>query len=179
MEQELARAYQKNGVIGLVYITPFRWDYGDYSLRNQDIVNFSLMGLSERKFRFALNLIGIMIGCAAIIGLIGITEGLSVNINAQLGTLGTNTINVVPERTQGPQAQFESGSELDWRDLDLIKDMDHVELVSPTISGKIATYNSRGGTYTSPITGIGPEYLQINEAIGLEMVGSSSEMMTT
>ena len=69
------------------------------------------MGLSERKFRFALNLIGIMIGCAAIIGLIGITEGLSVNINAQLGTLGTNTINVVPERTQGPQAQFESGSE--------------------------------------------------------------------
>ena len=123
------------------------------------------MGLSERKFRFALNLIGIMIGCAAIIGLIGITEGLSVNINSQLGTLGTNTINVVPERTQGPQAQFESGSELDWRDLDLIKDMDHVELVSPTISGKIATYNSRGGTYTSPITGIGPEYLQINEAI--------------
>ena len=134
-------------------------------MRSRDVVYFSLIGLSERKFRFALNLIGIMIGCAAIIGLIGITEGLSVNINEQLGTLGTNTINVVPERTQGPQAQFETGSELDWRDVDQIRDMIHVDLVSPTISGKIASYNSRGGTYTSGVTGIDTSYFQINEAI--------------
>ena len=46
-----------------------------------DIARMSLDSLSERKFRFALNLIGILIGCTAVTGLISITQGLSSDIN--------------------------------------------------------------------------------------------------
>lgn len=106
-----------------------------------------------------------MIGCIAIIGLIGITEGLSLNINEQLGTLGTNTITIITARTQGPQAQFETGTELDWRDVDIIKEIAYVESVSPLVSGKIASYRTREGTYTSSIVGIDHNYFHINEAI--------------
>lgn len=137
-------------------------------LRSQDVIKYSLVGLSERKFRFSLNIIGIMIGCMAIIGLIGLTEGLSVNIDEQLGSLGTNTITVVTARTQGPQAQFETGSELDWRDVEIIERLVHVELVSPLISGKIGEYTTRGGSFSSSVIGVDTNYFIINEAIEIE-----------
>ncbi len=54
----------------------------------------SLQGLNSRKFRFALNLIDILIGCAAITGSTSLTQELSDNITGQLGGLGANTITV-------------------------------------------------------------------------------------
>jgi hypothetical protein len=39
-------------------------------MRLIDIVGYSTRGVSERKLRFALNLIGVLIGCTAITELI-------------------------------------------------------------------------------------------------------------
>lgn len=134
----------------------------------RDTLSYSLRGISETKFRFFLNLLGIVIGCMAITGLISITEGLNNNINDQLGTLGTNTITVTPERTQGPQAQFQTGSELDYRDVTEISKIPNVALVSPTISGKIGFYTVKGKTYSSFTSGIDENFFIINESIELE-----------
>ena len=62
----------------------------------RDIFGSAWTGVKTRKFRFALNLIGILIGCAAVTGLISLTQGLSNNISGQLGTLGASTITVTP-----------------------------------------------------------------------------------
>jgi len=137
-------------------------------LNFRDTLSYSLRGISETKFRFFLNLLGIVIGCMAITGLISITEGLNNNINDQLGTLGTNTITVTPERTQGPQAQFQTGSELDYRDVTEISKIPNVALVSPTISGKIGFYTVKGKTYSSFTSGIDENFFIINESIELE-----------
>jgi putative ABC transport system permease protein len=104
----------------------------------------------------------------AITGLISITEGLNTNINDQLGTLGTNTITVTPERTQGPQAQFQTGSELDYRDVTEIRKIPNVSLVSPMISGKIGVYTVKGKTYSSFVSGIDENFFLINESIEIE-----------
>lgn len=133
-----------------------------------DTLSYSVRGISETKFRFLLNLLGIVIGCMAITGLISITEGLNNNINDQLGTLGTNTITVTPERTQGPQAQFQTGSELDYRDVTEISKIPNVALVSTTISGKIGVYTVKGKTYSSFTSGIDENFFIINESIELE-----------
>ena len=133
-----------------------------------DTLNYAVRGITETKFRFLLNLLGIVIGCMAITGLISITEGLNNNINDQLGTLGTNTITVTPERTQGPQAQFQTGSELDYRDVTEISKIPNVALVSPTISGKIGVYTVKGETYSSFTSGIDENFFIINESIELE-----------
>ena len=133
-----------------------------------DNIYYSLRGISETKFRFLLNLVGIIIGCMAITGLISITEGLNSNINDQLGTLGTNTITVTPERTQGPQAQFQTGSELDYRDVTEIQKIPNVSLVSPMISGKIGVYTVKGKTYSSFVSGIDENFFMINESIEIE-----------
>jgi putative ABC transport system permease protein len=137
-------------------------------LNYRDTLSYSVRGITETKFRFLLNLLGIVIGCMAITGLISITEGLNNNINDQLGTLGTNTITVTPERTQGPQAQFQTGSELDYRDVTEISKIPNVALVSPTISGKIGVYTVKGNTYSSFMSGIDENFFIINESIELE-----------
>ena len=61
-----------------------------------DIASMAVEGLNERKFRVALNIVGILIGCAAVTGLLSITHGMSSEINEQLELLGTSTIMVLP-----------------------------------------------------------------------------------
>ena len=65
-------------------------------MRIEDIAIISANSLTERKFRFALNLIGILIGVAAVTGLISLTQGMNATISGELGAFGGNTITVLP-----------------------------------------------------------------------------------
>ena len=65
-----------------------------------DIAQLSLESLRERKFRFTLNLIGILIGCTAVTGLVSITQGLSNDVNRQLEVFGPQNIMVIPGQIQ-------------------------------------------------------------------------------
>ncbi len=53
-------------------------------MKLNDIAIISANSLTERKFRFALNLIGILIGCAAVTGLISLTQGMNAEISGEL-----------------------------------------------------------------------------------------------
>jgi len=57
-------------------------------LNTKDIALMAFSGIRDRKFRFALNLLGILIGCAAVTGLVSITQGMNTEINSQLNILG-------------------------------------------------------------------------------------------
>lgn len=134
-----------------------------------DIAFISANSLSERKFRFALNLIGILIGCAAVTGLISLTQGMNAEINGELGALGGNTITVIPGRMgpgQGMGTQVIPT--LDWRDVELLEELPDVDLVAPTVSGGAASYSLKGDPYLVSVTGISDIYFQINEGTELE-----------
>ena len=73
----------------------------------QDIALISFGGIRDRKFRFALNLLGILIGCAAVTGLISVTQGMNTEINSQLDILGANSITIIP--TTGEDMSMASG----------------------------------------------------------------------
>jgi len=62
----------------------------------QDIITISFSGITDRKFRFALNLLGILIGCAAVTGLISVTQGMNTEISSQLDILGANSLTIIP-----------------------------------------------------------------------------------
>ncbi|MCW4049159.1 MAG: hypothetical protein NWE89_05415 [Candidatus Bathyarchaeota archaeon] len=59
-----------------------------------DLFRMSVEGLGERKFRVSLNLVGILIGCAAITGLISMTQGMKTDITDQLDIFGATSIQV-------------------------------------------------------------------------------------
>jgi len=136
--------------------------------------------LSERKFRFALNLLGIMISCAAVTGLISLTQGMNNEITSQMGILGTSTITIIPgtqmssmmESSQeggfmgapGRSSMPFSTSELDWRDIDILEKMHGIDIIEPGVSGGQGTYIRKGETFSVSVDGITDAYFEINEA---------------
>ncbi len=138
-------------------------------MKISDIAFISANSLGERKFRFALNLIGILIGCAAITGLISLTQGMNADISGELGALGGNTITVIPGR-MGPGQGMSNGVTvtLDWRDLTMLEELPDVDLVAPTVSGGGATYSLKGDIYMVSVTGVTDVYFQINEGTEVE-----------
>lgn len=59
-----------------------------------DLFKLSLQNLSRRKLRAYLTMIGIFIGIAAVVALIGLGEGLRMAITAQFGFLGSDVLSV-------------------------------------------------------------------------------------
>ena len=60
----------------------------------KDYAAFSLKSLKSRKLRSWLTMIGIFIGIAAVISLIGLGEGLRLAITSQFGFLGPDILSV-------------------------------------------------------------------------------------
>jgi putative ABC transport system permease protein len=126
-----------------------------------DIFKMSGQGVQERKFRFALNLLGILIGCTAITGLISITQGLSNDVTSQLDVFGPTNIIIIPGEVR--QGQGIVGDTLSWRDLEMIEKVSKVEAATPIIANKFCEFTVRGRTFRTDLYGITHEYLEINK----------------
>jgi len=60
------------------------------------IVRISLLALNKNKLRTALTMLGIIIGVASVVAMMGIGQGSSESIKAQVNNLGTNMIIIFP-----------------------------------------------------------------------------------
>ncbi len=67
-----------------------------------EYLRLSLRSLSNRRLRSWLTMLGIFIGIAAVVSLIGLGEGLRNAINSQFGFLGTDIIAVTASGGMGP-----------------------------------------------------------------------------
>ncbi len=65
-------------------------------MRPADLLKFALRALRERKLRAVLTIIGIVIGPATIVALVGATQGYSAASTAQFKSLGATSIFVSP-----------------------------------------------------------------------------------
>ncbi|MDO8553430.1 MAG: ABC transporter permease, partial [Candidatus Micrarchaeota archaeon] len=65
-------------------------------MKSSDVIAYSIKNLKHRQLRSWLTILGIVIGIAAIVSLISISEGLNEEINKQLSGFGANIINIVP-----------------------------------------------------------------------------------
>ena len=130
-----------------------------------DIFLVAINGLSERKFRFALNLVGILIGCAAITGLISVTEGLQTSVTGQLNMFGPSNMIIIPGQLQ--QQVTVAGSTLNWRDVDIISKVDYVKGVTPIIANKFAEYSIKGRYFRTDVYGVERKYKELNPSTEL------------
>ncbi len=125
-----------------------------------NIVDFAILsveGISERKFRFTLNIIGILIGCAAVTGIISMTAGMRTSIVDDISIFGSNTIQVYPVR--GGEEAF---TVLDWRDLNRLKQIPGVEAAAPVQAGRYGTYEHKGEVYRNELAGIDDAYFIVH-----------------
>jgi putative ABC transport system permease protein len=136
-----------------------------------DIIGSAWNGVKSRKFRFALNLIGILIGCAAITGLISLTQGLGNNVSGQLSSLGASTITITSggNAFANPGAGGGGGSTatrvLDYKVVNQISKISDISYTVPVDSGGSVSYSINGKTYYYSVTGSTDDYFKVNPSI--------------
>ena len=139
----------------------------------QDIITISFSGITDRKFRFALNLLGILIGCAAVTGLISVTQGMNTEISSQLDILGANSLTIIP--TTGEEMSMASGPSsmiiplfLSWKEIEIIEDIQGIESVAP-VQRNYGSYTITGNTRITTIMGMGYNIFDINPSFEVEL----------
>jgi putative ABC transport system permease protein len=71
-------------------------------LRLADLARQATVGLRTRKLRAGLSALGIAIGVAAIVGVLGLSASSAAGLNAEIAALGTNLLTVSPgQNTNG------------------------------------------------------------------------------
>ena len=93
-----------------------------------DFISLSFQSAKSRKLRSWLTVLGIVIGVAAIIGLITVSQGLESAITDQFNKFGTNRLFVWPKQVAG---SFNFGQELTTEDVKVAERMPDFKWVTP------------------------------------------------
>jgi len=125
-------------------------------------------GLLGNRTRSALTMLGILIGVSAVILLVAVGNGASVQINNQVQSLGANVIYVYPSNARGSggvSQGFGTGQSLTQADVDALnskqQDPDVVAAIPIAQSGGQITYGNQN--YFAPTTGTTPDFPQIRD----------------
>jgi putative ABC transport system permease protein len=125
-------------------------------------------GLLANRLRSSLTMLGILIGVAAVILLVAVGNGASVQINNQIQALGANVIFVYPSNakgTGGVSQGFGTSQTLTMADVDAInskqQDPDVVAAVPIAQTGGQITYANKN--YFAPTTGTSVDFPQVRD----------------
>jgi putative ABC transport system permease protein len=106
------------------------------SKKATNIVRVAFRALARNKLRSLLTALGIIIGVACVVAVVGIGEGARIQAENQLKSLGTNFLMVMPGSvtSSGARAGFGASSKLSEDDVDAIrKEVSTVSYISASI----------------------------------------------
>lgn len=103
-------------------------------LRPTDLARVASVGLRTRRTRAALSALGIAIGIAAMVAVLGISESSKAGLIAELDRLGTNLLTVTPGQTFfGEAAELPAAADRAVRNLAAVEDAAAVTTVEATV----------------------------------------------
>jgi putative ABC transport system permease protein len=125
----------------------------------------SFRSLRANKMRSALTMLGMIIGVAAVIVMVGIGAGANQRISAQIASIGSNLLLILPGSTTsgGLRSGFGGVPTLTMGDARAIgKELQTVRLATPSIrtSAPVVYGNQNWSTI---IQGVGTEYLEMRD----------------
>ncbi|MBE9046159.1 ABC transporter permease [Pleurocapsales cyanobacterium LEGE 10410] len=117
--------------------------------------------LVANKMRSSLTMLGIIIGNASVIAMVGVGQGAKNLASEQFESLGPNVIFVVPGSEEERRTTFNAPKTLVWSDAIAIKEqVPSVKEVAPQITAsQLITYRNRNAN--EQIIGTTPEYLTV------------------
>jgi putative ABC transport system permease protein len=143
-------------------------------MRKSKSFRLALNILMHSKMRSSLTIIGIIIGVAAVVAIMSIGEGMQQTLESNLGGLGADTITVSPgaSRAAGGFRDFggggppgsaggtstgtgEESKNLTIKDIQAIRSVDNVGIVTGTVSGRGDVYYL-AETVSVSVTGVDP-----------------------
>ena len=125
----------------------------------------ALRGIGRNKLRAALTMLGIFIGVAALISMLAVGEGARAALKAQLESLGTNLLVVLPgtTRANGVRAGIGSASTLRVADGAAILEQDSAVAALSYVNRQSAQTVNGNQNWSTSIVGATPSYLSIRD----------------
>jgi putative ABC transport system permease protein len=125
----------------------------------------ALRALRRNKLRSILTALGIIIGVASVVAMVGVGNGAQARIESQVAALGQNLLTVFAgsRRSSGVNAGLGSASTITLADAEaLAREVSGVVAVSPEDSATVQAITN-GRNWSTTIVGESPDYLKIRD----------------
>jgi macrolide transport system ATP-binding/permease protein len=124
-----------------------------------EALRMALIAMGAHRVRTFLTMLGIVIGIASVVLVVGLGKGAQTQVMAQISDLGTNTIDIYPGRDFGdPDA---AGIQtLTEADAVALAREPYVDSVTPTVSQSV-TARHRNVVATTTVSGVGTDYFHV------------------
>ena len=114
----------------------------------------ALKSIKGNKLRAFLTMLGIIIGVASVITLVGVGQGSSNSVTEEIGSLGTNLLTLSVTDTESVQLKEDQ--------LDQFNELNGISEVAPIVSGRVTAKSGENSTQVS-ITGTTSSYLTVRD----------------
>jgi putative ABC transport system permease protein len=126
-----------------------------------ETIRMSVQTLLANKMRSSLTMLGIIIGNASVIGMVGIGEGAQKLAAEQFESLGPNVLFVVPGSREAQRTTFDLPKTLVLADAEAIaSQVPSIDQVAPQINSRLVV-NYRNKNLDTLILGVTPEFLTV------------------
>ena len=120
----------------------------------------SLYAMRAHKMRTLLTMLGIIIGIASVVSVVGLGKGSQEQILASISSLGTNTITVQDGYPWGDPRRRYDDDNLTPADAEAVASQPYVISVSPQLDSN-ASVRYRNVEESASVSGVGEDYLQV------------------
>ncbi|WP_438013728.1 ABC transporter permease [Sorangium sp. So ce315] len=116
--------------------------------------------LASNRMRTLLTMLGMIIGTAAVVAVLGIGEGARSSVEGRIRSLGANLLMVRPGSASASGVRSGTVKTLTEGDAEALKALDGVAAVAPERSGS-AQLRYMASNLNASVTGITPAYLEV------------------
>ena len=128
-------------------------------------VRIALRALKVNRTRSALTMLGIIIGVAAVIAMVGVGSGATERIQEQIQSIGSNLIIVLPGSVSNNGVRLGSGGVATLTQDDakaLATECPSVVLAAPTVRGGVQVVYGNNNWATT-VQGVTPDYMTLRD----------------
>jgi putative ABC transport system permease protein len=132
-----------------------------------NLIKIAFRALERNKFRAFLTMLGIIIGVGSVITMVAIGEGSKQSIKDQLGSMGSNMINIRPTSnfTVGGGARLGTTGLQTLRLTDvqaIASQAKYISAISPAVQSNGQSING-ASNWPTTMQGVGPDYFTIRD----------------
>ena len=128
--------------------------------RLKEAFKMSMYAMMAHKMRTLLTMLGIIIGIASVVSIVGLGQGSQAKILADINALGTNTITVIDGYPFGDPRRRFGQDNLTVADAKAVADQPYALSVSPMVN-KSVNIRHQSQDATGTVTGVGKDYLSV------------------
>lgn len=133
-------------------------------MKTIDLTEEIYIGVFSNKVRSGLTMLGVVIGIASVIAMLSVGQGAKATIEANIQSIGSNLLLVMPGAQRGPGQQVSAGrgsaQTLTTEDATAIAGVSGVAAVAPELSGRYQI-TARGTNTNTSVVGTRPTYLVV------------------